>query len=149
MAKLHELLRNKYMAWRTDLPASWQAPLQGVEPDFAGVPTSTTISASVPVFPRLKADPISGAPARASGRPGVALVITGPGVTNVATPVGEAYTDSSPVLVLSSNNRRDHVDACAPRRRGCGDHGMKAAREIARPERDDPSIRRGNSALPS
>src|SRR5437899_735594 len=49
--------------------------------------------------------------ARASGRPGVALVITGPGVTNVATPIGEAYTDSSPVLVLSSNNRREHIDA--------------------------------------
>jgi thiamine pyrophosphate-dependent acetolactate synthase large subunit-like protein len=49
--------------------------------------------------------------ARASGRPGVALVITGPGVTNIATPLGEAYTDSSPVLVLSSNNRREHIDA--------------------------------------
>jgi thiamine pyrophosphate-dependent acetolactate synthase large subunit-like protein len=40
--------------------------------------------------------------ARASGKPGVALVITGPGVTNVATAVGEAYTDSSPVLVVAS-----------------------------------------------
>lgn len=40
--------------------------------------------------------------ARASGKPGVALVITGPGVTNVATAVGEAYTDSSPLLVLAS-----------------------------------------------
>jgi thiamine pyrophosphate-dependent acetolactate synthase large subunit-like protein len=49
--------------------------------------------------------------ARASGKPGVAVVITGPGVTNIATPIGEAYTDSSPVLVLSSNNRRDHLDA--------------------------------------
>src|SRR4051812_950046 len=49
--------------------------------------------------------------ARASGRPGVAIVITGPGVTNIATPIGEAYTDSSPVLVLSSNNRREHLDA--------------------------------------
>src|SRR5215212_7957676 len=49
--------------------------------------------------------------ARASGRPGVALVITGPGVTNIATSIGEAYTDSSPVLVLSSNNRREHIDA--------------------------------------
>lgn len=49
--------------------------------------------------------------ARASGKPGVALVITGPGVTNIATPIGEAYTDSSPVLVLSSNNRREHIDA--------------------------------------
>src|SRR3954451_12119984 len=49
--------------------------------------------------------------AHASGRPGVAIVITGPGVTNIATPIGEAYTDSSPVLVLSSNNRREHLDA--------------------------------------
>ncbi|MCC6791810.1 MAG: 5-guanidino-2-oxopentanoate decarboxylase [Thermomicrobiales bacterium] len=49
--------------------------------------------------------------ARASGRPGVACVITGPGVTNIATPIGEAYTDSSPVLVISSNNPRPHLDA--------------------------------------
>lgn len=48
--------------------------------------------------------------ARASGRPGVALVITGPGVTNIATPIGEAYTDSSPVLVLSANVPRPHLD---------------------------------------
>lgn len=41
--------------------------------------------------------------ARASGRPGVAIVITGPGVTNVATPFAEAYADSSPVLVIASN----------------------------------------------
>ncbi len=41
--------------------------------------------------------------ARASGRPGVAVIITGPGITNVMTAIGEAYTDSSPVLVLSSN----------------------------------------------
>src|SRR3954469_1531682 len=40
--------------------------------------------------------------ARASGKPGVALVITGPGVTNVATAIGEAYTDSSPVLLVAS-----------------------------------------------
>ena len=48
--------------------------------------------------------------ARACGRPGVAVVISGPGVTNIATPVGEAFTDSSPVLVLSSNVERAHVD---------------------------------------
>ncbi|MFN8661559.1 MAG: thiamine pyrophosphate-binding protein [Thermomicrobiales bacterium] len=40
--------------------------------------------------------------ARASGKPGVALVITGPGVTNVATSIGEAFADSSPVLVVAS-----------------------------------------------
>ena len=41
--------------------------------------------------------------ARASGKPGVAVIITGPGITNVLTAVGEAYTDSSPLMVLSSN----------------------------------------------
>lgn len=44
--------------------------------------------------------------ARASGRPGVALVITGPGATNAATPLGEAYADSSPVLVVASGNEQ-------------------------------------------
>lgn len=49
--------------------------------------------------------------ARASGKPGVAFVITGPGVTNIATPIGEAYTDSSPVMVVSSNCPRPYPDA--------------------------------------
>ena len=48
--------------------------------------------------------------ARAGGEPGVAFVITGPGVTNVITPLGQAYTDSSPVMVIASNNRRDVLD---------------------------------------
>ena len=40
--------------------------------------------------------------ARATGKPGVAYVITGPGVCNIMTPMGQAYSDSVPVLVLSS-----------------------------------------------
>jgi len=44
--------------------------------------------------------------ARATGRPGVAIIITGPGLTNVSTPVGEAYADSSPVLIISAENPR-------------------------------------------
>jgi acetolactate synthase-1/2/3 large subunit len=40
--------------------------------------------------------------ARTTGRVGVALVITGPGLTNAATPIGQAYSDSSPLLVISS-----------------------------------------------
>ncbi len=48
--------------------------------------------------------------ARATGKPGVAVVITGPGVTNIATAVGEAYTDSSPVLVISSNVESPYLD---------------------------------------
>ncbi len=41
--------------------------------------------------------------ARASGRPGVALVISGPGVTNALTAIGQAWADSIPVLLLSSD----------------------------------------------
>ncbi len=41
--------------------------------------------------------------ARISGHPGVVCTITGPGVTNVATPVANAYADSIPLLVISSS----------------------------------------------
>lgn len=40
--------------------------------------------------------------ARATGRPGVAYVITGPGLTNILTPLGQAHSDSVPVLVIAS-----------------------------------------------
>lgn len=40
--------------------------------------------------------------ARATGRPGVCYVITGPGVLNALTPIGQAYSDSVPVLMLAS-----------------------------------------------
>ena len=42
--------------------------------------------------------------ARVSGRPGVCYLITGPGVTNAATPIGQAFSDSMPMLVISSTN---------------------------------------------
>ncbi len=42
--------------------------------------------------------------ARISGRPGVCVLITGPGVTNAATAIGQAYSDSVPMLVISSVN---------------------------------------------
>jgi len=40
--------------------------------------------------------------ARATGKSGVAYVITGPGLCNIMTPMGQAYSDSVPMLVLSS-----------------------------------------------
>ncbi len=40
--------------------------------------------------------------ARATGKPGVAYVISGPGLCNIMTPMGQAYSDSVPMLVLSS-----------------------------------------------
>ncbi|MEX3010701.1 5-guanidino-2-oxopentanoate decarboxylase [Hoeflea sp. TYP-13] len=42
--------------------------------------------------------------ARISGKPGVALVITGPGLTNTLTPMAQARADSVPMLVLSGVN---------------------------------------------
>jgi len=41
--------------------------------------------------------------ARATGEPGVALVISGPGVTNASTPLAQAYADSLPMLLLSAD----------------------------------------------
>lgn len=40
--------------------------------------------------------------ARASRKPGVAMIISGPGVTNAATAIGQAYSDSVPVLLLTA-----------------------------------------------
>ncbi|MDI3338694.1 5-guanidino-2-oxopentanoate decarboxylase [Defluviimonas aestuarii] len=45
--------------------------------------------------------------ARVSGRPGVAFVITGPGLMNTITPMAQARADSIPMLVISGVNRRD------------------------------------------
>jgi acetolactate synthase I/II/III large subunit len=42
--------------------------------------------------------------ARASGRPAACFIITGPGMTNIATAMGQAYGDSVPLLVISSVN---------------------------------------------
>ena len=41
--------------------------------------------------------------ARASGRPGVVVVTTGPGATNVLTPLVESFASSQPILVLMSD----------------------------------------------
>jgi len=42
--------------------------------------------------------------ARVSGRPGVCFIISGPGMTNIATAMGQAYGDSIPMLVISAVN---------------------------------------------
>lgn len=44
--------------------------------------------------------------ARVSGKPGVCLLITGPGVTNAITPMAQARADSIPMLVISGVNAR-------------------------------------------
>nr|WP_313194682.1 5-guanidino-2-oxopentanoate decarboxylase [Shinella zoogloeoides] len=47
--------------------------------------------------------------ARVSGKPGVALVITGPGLTNTITAMAQARQDSVPMLVISGVNKRDSL----------------------------------------
>lgn len=48
--------------------------------------------------------------ARATGKPGVLLLITGPGLTNALTGIGQAYSDSSPLLVISSQTESSLAD---------------------------------------
>ncbi|WP_027133959.1 5-guanidino-2-oxopentanoate decarboxylase [Geminicoccus roseus] len=47
--------------------------------------------------------------ARATGRPAACFTVTGPGVTNILTAMGQAYGDSVPMLVVSSVNRTDQL----------------------------------------
>ncbi len=48
--------------------------------------------------------------ARVSGKPGVAFVITGPGLTNTLTPMAQARADSVPMLVVSGVNERSTLN---------------------------------------
>jgi acetolactate synthase I/II/III large subunit len=47
--------------------------------------------------------------ARLSGRPGVCFTITGPGLTNILTAMGQAYGDSIPLVVIASENQRAQI----------------------------------------
>ncbi|WP_226506733.1 5-guanidino-2-oxopentanoate decarboxylase [Pseudomonas sp. MWU16-30317] len=47
--------------------------------------------------------------ARARQKPGVCFIITGPGMTNIATAMGQAYADSIPMLVISSVQSRQQL----------------------------------------
>ncbi|MEM5369131.1 5-guanidino-2-oxopentanoate decarboxylase [Paraburkholderia azotifigens] len=63
--------------------------------------------------------------ARVTGKPGACFVITGPGMTNIATAMGQAYADSIPMLVISSVNARREL--------GSGDgrlHELPSQRDV-------------------
>ena len=47
--------------------------------------------------------------ARVTGKPGVCFIVTGPGMTNIATAMGQAYVDSIPMLVISAVNAREQL----------------------------------------
>jgi len=46
---------------------------------------------------------------RVSGKPGVCFIITGPGMTNIMTAMGQAYADSIPMLIISSVNKIEQL----------------------------------------
>ena len=87
----------------------------GVQHVF-GIPGGQTLAIMDAIFDRPDIDFVTtrheGAAAcmadavgRLTGRPGVCLATTGPGATNLITGVGGALRDSSPVLVITCNNR--------------------------------------------
>jgi len=47
--------------------------------------------------------------ARATGKPGVVLVTSGPGATNTVTGLFTAYMDSSPIIVISGQTNRESL----------------------------------------
>jgi acetolactate synthase-1/2/3 large subunit len=51
--------------------------------------------------------------ARTTGKPGVCFIITGPGMTNIATAMAQAFSDSVPMLVISSVNRTHELGSGA------------------------------------
>ena len=84
--------------------------------------------------------------ARASGRPGVAFVITGPGLTNIMTAMAQARADSVPMLVVSGVNRRDtlgkglgHLHEL-PDQRGMMATVALLSRRIERPDQLGPAL---------
>lgn len=93
--------------------------------------------------------------ARVSGKPGVAFVITGPGLTNTLTPMAQARADSVPVLVVSG------VNASASLGKGLGhlhelpdQHALartvaKVSAHVAGPEDLDGALNQAFAALSS
>lgn len=65
--------------------------------------------------------------ARVTGKPGVCFTITGPGLTNILTAMGQAYADSIPMLVISSCISRSELNSAQGRL-----HELPSQRDLAR-----------------
>ncbi len=51
--------------------------------------------------------------AQVTGRPGVAMVTSGPGATNIVTPLADAYMDSNPLVVVTGQVARRSIGSDA------------------------------------
>ncbi len=65
--------------------------------------------------------------ARVTGKPGVAFVITGPGLTNILTAMAQAKADSVPMLVVSGLGRSDTLGKGLGRLHELPDQGAMVA----------------------
>jgi acetolactate synthase-1/2/3 large subunit len=65
--------------------------------------------------------------ARTTGKPGVAFVITGPGLTNILTAMAQAKADSVPMLVVSGLGRSDTLGKGLGRLHELPDQGAMVA----------------------
>ncbi len=91
--------------------------------------------------------------ARVSGKPGVAFVITGPGVTNIMTAMAQAHADSVPMLVISGVNRMEtlgrglgHLHEL-PDQRGLTAQVALLSERVERPEDLAPALDRAFAAM--
>ena len=76
--------------------------------------------------------------ARATGKPGVLIVTSGPGVTNAVTGIATAYLDSTPMVAITGNVACPFIGTCRPPPPclpGCRGAG---ARCVASPNRTSP-----------
>ena len=83
--------------------------------------------------------------ARVTGKPGVAFVITGPGLTNALTAMAQSREDSVPVLVISGVNRRDTLGRGLGRLHELPDQGalvraLCPSRQITDPQDVGPTL---------
>jgi len=92
--------------------------------------------------------------ARATGRPGVLLVTSGPGATNCVTPVRDCAADSIPIIMLCGQVPRSAIgsDATARNLRACltrlfGLIESGIARLSARAANATPGTERNRSAM--
>jgi acetolactate synthase-1/2/3 large subunit len=93
--------------------------------------------------------------ARATGKPGVAFVITGPGMTNILTAMGQARADSIPMLVISGVNQRavlglghGHLHEL-PDQRGLVAHVAVTSERVEEPAQLGPALDRAFAVFAS
>ena len=93
--------------------------------------------------------------ARVAGKPGVAFVITGPGLTNTLTAMAQARADSVPMLVVSGVNARATLGRGGGELHALPDQGALAATvalasiRVDRPQDLAPALDRAFAAMTS